>query len=391
MTFLDKTSDNRINSISVLAKMKASEYLFLIRKAYNNRGGIEGQREPLRSKSAMRIRNRMVNDIKQKGVIPPVVVGIRLAQDKYNTLNICDTDSLQAFINELEDDTLSVIDGMQRTTALLEVEEETLQDYDVRVEFWISTSSNSLIYRMLVLNTGQIPWALKRQLNVVFAQIKQELQKKIPDLQLIGTDDRQRRKVAGQYQANDVIELFILFGTKRVSTDLQAELAEEFSRLDLVDSSRNVDFMETFIMVMDMLIKFDKAFANLDKDLSGIKLGKFKDGFSIFSKQPTRAGFVAAAAQYIYGIPGIQYSHDQQRERHDVYFNIMNSIVEAMPTEQASLSTFIDLPTLDERLGKRTTGIGEYYRNFFLAAFKTLIEESKDAPLQTMTPCWVKY
>lgn len=391
MIFLDNTSDNRINSISVLAKMKASEYLNLIGKAYKNRGGIEGQRDPLRSKSAMRIRARMVNDIKQKGVIPPVVVGIRLAQDKYETLKICNTDSLQSFIDGLGDNALSVIDGMQRTTALLEVEEETLQDYDVRVEFWISTSSNSLVYRMLVLNTGQIPWALKRQLNVVFAQIKQELQEKIPDLQLIDTDDHQRRKVAGQYQANDVIELFLLFGTKRVSTDLQAELAEEFSRLDLVDSTRNVDFMETFIMVMNMLIKFDKAFSNLDKDLSGIELGKFKDGFSVFSKQPARAGFVAAAAQYIYGIPGMQNTHEQQQERRESYFATMNRIADAIPTEQQALSDFIDLSTLDERLGKRTTGIGEYYRNFFLAAFKTLIEESKDASLQTMTPCWVKY
>ena len=35
----------------------------------------------------------------------------------------------------------------------------------LRIELWVTSKANNLIYRMLVLNTGQISWTLKKQLN----------------------------------------------------------------------------------------------------------------------------------------------------------------------------------------------------------------------------------
>lgn len=62
---------------------------------------------------------------------------------------------------------LCIIDGMQRTQAMLDAGENFLSR-EIRVELWLSESLNKLIYRMLVLNTGQVPWTMQRQLEVVY-------------------------------------------------------------------------------------------------------------------------------------------------------------------------------------------------------------------------------
>ncbi len=68
--------------------------------------------------------------------------------------------------------TKSIIDGMQRTTALQEAKDSFGENQlNIRVEFWIADKLNSLIYRMLVLNTGQVPWEMARQLETIYSQL----------------------------------------------------------------------------------------------------------------------------------------------------------------------------------------------------------------------------
>jgi hypothetical protein len=68
--------DQRVECWSVLTGMRVSEYLGLVVGAYKNRGGISGQRDPLKTTTGRRIRERMVEDITLGAVLPPVVIGI---------------------------------------------------------------------------------------------------------------------------------------------------------------------------------------------------------------------------------------------------------------------------------------------------------------------------
>ena len=52
--------DKRIDCYSVMTEMKVSDFLAIVEKSYENRGGIEGQRSPLKTKTALTIRKRMV-------------------------------------------------------------------------------------------------------------------------------------------------------------------------------------------------------------------------------------------------------------------------------------------------------------------------------------------
>lgn len=170
--------DTRVNCASFMTSMTVQEYIELVNEAYKERGGIAGQREPLKTTSAKRIRKRMVEDLLAGAVLPPVVIG-KVVDD----LASLDTaDALKTAISDEDKGELSIIDGMQRTTALLEAfaeSEEVIKDRFLRVEFWVAEETESLIYRMLVLNTGQVPWNLSRQLQVVYAPLVAEMKEKI--------------------------------------------------------------------------------------------------------------------------------------------------------------------------------------------------------------------
>lgn len=69
---LSKQKDNRSNCVSVLCESTVGEYLDFIQATYQERGNIAEQRDVLSTKSAITIRYRMVEDIKQGAILPPL-------------------------------------------------------------------------------------------------------------------------------------------------------------------------------------------------------------------------------------------------------------------------------------------------------------------------------
>lgn len=394
LQYIDNLKDDRVNCYSVLLTSTIQDYLEFIEKVYQKKGGIEGQRSALKTKSAQRIRKRLIEDLNRGTVIPPIVLGVKLEDDSFKEFEKDIPKNSPDLLNKINtEEQVSIIDGMQRTTALRDamlVENFNSQRL-IRLELWIAKSTNSLIYRMLVLNSGQIPWNIRRQLEVVFKQLKKELEVNVDGLELFDTDEQVSRKKAGQFQASQFIELFMLFGTKRISIDIQEELAEEFARLDIIETSGNEDFINMFFGVSQLLVNLDNAFSNLITNTSGIELSKFKTGKHIFSSQPARAGFIVAAAQEIFGLPGVELTQEKQKEKYEKLkkgVNSFYSLLIATKDKPEDLFEIIDLPTLDEQTNLKTSKVGEFERNFFLKSFKTLFELAKDESLQTLTPCW---
>ena len=178
---LNILKDDRSNCYSVMITYSVKEYLQLIDSAYKKKGGLSGQRDVLKTSTAKRIRDIMISDLKKKALLPPLVIGIILDHqqiEKLSNLNgeQFNEEQFKKLISKVSKDDIAIIDGMQRTTAIREVvdnfidfhqRKEYQEQTQVRVEFWIANTTNSLIYRMLVLNTGQVPWNLQRQIEAV--------------------------------------------------------------------------------------------------------------------------------------------------------------------------------------------------------------------------------
>lgn len=389
---LSRLKDNRTNCYSLLFEMSIQDYLTLIKKIdQNNDRGLEGQREPLKTSSAMRIRKQMVKDIKAGTVLPPIVLGFIIAEEKFNLIPKMSNDEFKDLIEGGQGD-LTIIDGIQRTTAIIEAFDNTTSAQTqtiVRVEFWVSIKLNSLIYRMLVLNTGQVPWNLRRQVETVFSTMIDEISRAVPEMKIYTVNESKRRTDGGQYQANDLIELYLAFGGRKEKVDTKERLADEFTRLDFIEATENENFSDTFYRALQTMTSLDIEFSRYKVDDKGEK-DRFNSGMSLLKSQTARVGLITSIAKKIYGRPGIERSNDQISDNIEIVNQATSLLIERLKKmENNEIGQFLALEMLNEKLQKKSTKIGDFEREFFTKSFETLLEEAEK--IKNMEVCWLSY
>lgn len=386
----DPTYDTRIKCWSIMTSMKVGDYLDLVANVYGASGGLEGQRTALKTKTALSIRKRMVDDLLQGAVIPPVVVGVNLVEGAITGVErLNDAAALVRHIGRDIDERISIIDGMQRTTAMIVASQSQpeFRNTKVRVEFWISAYLGSLIYRMLILNTGQIPWELGRQLETVYGQFLRIIREKIgSDVEIFLKNDNRRRYAAGQYQSSNVVELFLLFSSRKSELDIRDRVAEDFARLDAVETSSHHEFLDYYIETLALMSRLDAGFSKA-RDKSPDRK-RFDEGKDIFAAFPAMVGFFTAAAVHLFDEPGFPIAWESVPGRLEQLKTAINTVaakLEAMDSAQAS--AFLDLDLLEQRLSVRSGQVGRFEREFFRKSFASLIRNAER--LDSMTPCWM--
>lgn len=354
--------------------------------AHAQRGGITGQREVLKTTTAKRIRDRMISDIRAGAVLPPVVIGVIVDEAVVNDLSSGRLSDINLFLQEVSRHDLTIIDGMQRTAALIDACEidVSIASREMRVEFWVARSVRSLVYRMLVLNTGQVPWTLARQLSVVYAPLLEEIKNNVPEIDRIFSPDKPGRRVASaQFSSDALVELYLAFSLRKTNVDTKETLSEEFSRLDFVDNLADTGFQDHFYSALSLLVALDKAFDRYDNGNSG----RFSRGKEVFGSQPARIGFMVAIAQYVLGRPGLDREIIERSTRMDTVVKHASTMVDKLnrlgPVE---VGGFLRLDVLSEILDKKVGQVGRYERSVFVEAFKVLIEDAFEIP--NMEPCW---
>lgn len=385
--------DTNNTCLSAIYMTTTIEYLSLINKAYSEKGGIEGQRAPLKTKTAIRIRNRMVEDIKNGAILPPIVIGVVLSKYEYDTFKIIDNaESIQQFLTTIDPDKLSVIDGMQRTTALQEAVtlNSNCEKNPVRIELWMAQHVNNLIYRMLILNTGQVPWDIKRQLATVYKPILNEIKAKVQNIDILEVDEAGRRVSSGQYQSSKLIEFFLAFTSRKSHIDIKEKVAEDFERMNATEAISNNKFIDNFITLIDYLSKIDLVFGNAKRDSTENPDGKFKSGKDIFTSSPAGIGFMSSSASFIYGPPGFDRTIDEQQKNVDKLITSLNGFLTMIKDKNPKdLNEFLEIESLNEKLNRKSGKVGEFERDYFHKAFTTLFEHGKD--LKSLGPCWAAY
>lgn len=388
---LDKLEDHRIGCLSLMTSLDVTDFLKIVEPAYADQGGLQGQRPALKTKTGLSIRSRLVSDLRRGAVVPPVVVGIQcLDSSKLSEFRDVDSaDGLLKIVESLPSNSISIIDGMQRTTAFLEAMSlgSGVNLSKQRIEFWISDNIGSLVYRMLVLNTGQVPWEIARQLEAVYSQFLQKLTQRLGDaVEIFKRDDDRRRRDAAQYQASSIIRLFLSFSSRRMEFDLKDKIAEDFARLDAVEASAHEQFFEMFVEALRLLISVDQAFSNASP-AANKEAVRIPDGRSIFLSFPAQVGFVTAVAIKIMDEPGFDVDWGDAPAK----MTQVSSAVDALTSRIGALSPdeirdFLALDTLNQRLSVRTGQVGRWEREVFYRAFESMIRNAER--LQNMEPCW---
>lgn len=396
--------DNRSDCYSVMGTSTVKDYMNFIAAVYNNRGSITGQRDALKNSSAIKIRRRMVQDIARGTVLPPIVVGLLVSDNDFDKIanqyqenGVISTEFLDSLLDKGSIENISLIDGMQRTTAIKEASESApeIMDNILRVEIWVVKKINNLLYRMLILNTGQVPWNVRRQLEVLYAPIQNKIKESMPDASIFSVDDQRRRSGSTQYQGDDVIELFMAFGSRKEKVEVKERIAEEFTRLDFIETSEKNDLLDLFIECFKVLCQLDEILG-IAKPEDGVHGGeegkkpKFSVGSDLFNSQPARIGLIVAMAQKIIGRPGIDKEASIQAKcLSDIRENFDSFISKLKEMNSTELYDFLSLDVLNELLSKPSSKVGDFERSFFKEAFVALIEQNFEIP--SFDSCWRAY
>ncbi len=402
---LDILTDERVNCYSVMVTMSIAEYLTFVERIYEKEeGGLEGQREPLKTRTAIRIRATMRSDLRKGAVLPPIVLGVVVPREQLDSLKTLDLAGLKQMVQQIPIENIFIIDGVQRTTALAELYADPTVDASIvqrpmRVEYWIASQTNSLIYRMLILNTGQVPWNLKRQIEVVFRSMIKEIKQEVTGIELLQVGVPKRRSRAGQFQAKDIVELYLVFGARKAQIDTKERLSEEFTKLDFIEATAQDEFARLFYAVLGFLGQFDKAFGKYEGQAKGDRpriqqaageqenKGRFCAGLDLFNSQPARVGFITAMALEILGRPGSERSPDEQNKKWNALKENATELLGRLQNMTSDgVGEFLDFETLEQSISRRSTRVGEFEREFFTAAFQVLIQERFQ--IQKMTQCW---
>lgn len=376
--------DERSGCLSILTCMSLEEYKDLVYDSFENSGNIDGQRDVIRKSSvASKIKKRMNDDFLAGAVFPPVVLGLCLddaAMEKVKTnFKIKDINKAQ----------VAIIDGMQRSFIYFN-NYEACKNRTIRVEFWIASKSVKLLYRMLVLNTGQVPWNTRRQIEVVFDNLADAITKSIYErmpewkdvVELMGVDEKRRRTQAGKFQKSAMIQMYLGFNTRNVKVDVSEELANEFQRFDMIESiDKDVNF-ELFINCIIYLLTLDFEFS---KCADRVEDGQFKEGKDIFTSVPACLGFVVACAEYVLGKAPVERQVDKKNELDAKLSEKIKCIIEFLTGKQNALA----LGTLNSVIDSLSkTKIGDEMRRLFKNAFSEIIKYDDLMELDSLEAFW---
>ncbi len=388
MEVLDVLHDERSKCFSVMTSMTLSEYKDIASYSFYRGGNIEGQRDVIRKSAvASKIRKRMHDDFISGAVFPPVVLGLLLDDDLFSKLT--NSESIENALESINPENISIIDGMQRSNVYF-TNYDCCKDKTIRVEFWIAQKSVRLLYRMLVLNTGQVPWNTRRQVEVVFKNIASNITEQLiaahPEwknkITLMGVDDNQRRTQAGKYQQSTVIEMYMGFNTRNSKVDVSEELANEFQRFDMMESIDKEENYSLFVRVLQYLISLDFAFS---EDTEMVDNGQFKEGKDIFSSVPACLGFVVSCAEYIMGKNPVERTTEQKQEKCNKLDNRIQEILLFLKEKESPLA----LNVLNDIIaGLSKARIGDEMRRTFKNAFSEMIKYENLDELASFESFW---
>ena len=61
------------------------------------------------------------------------------------------------------------------------------------------------MYRMLVLNTGQVPWTIRRQLEVVYGSLLKTIKNSVPEIEIYAIDDSNTELMGGNIKVKALL------------------------------------------------------------------------------------------------------------------------------------------------------------------------------------------
>lgn len=405
---LSYTWDNRINSASIIVELKIKDYLDVIQTS--TLSDLEIQRGKMISKKKD-VYRRLIDDLKIGTKIPSLSLAI--AEDfQFTTLTSIEslksnsslTLTVEHDLNSLQGSHVNILDGLQRTYCLMLAKEELEEEIEKALEadkeaattrlrlfnesslycdIWVGITFNALLYKMLVLNTGQVKMSLRHQIEILNIPLKNSITKLFSDkydktITISTFKENEPISAPFSYRLSDLVEAYTAFSIADINIDKSNEVVQELNKFEMMNSLKKENFqginLELFVSLLYSIeCVFEAKYQKQLKDDQDDDL-KYTSRKDYMGSTPFLVGFFAAAGE----------EHKEGAENLNKFVDSISALVSSDDEDPFYLKILSEV-LIDEK--GRMTRVGQDLREFFKKAFEQMFRRNKFANLDQ---CWVK-
>lgn len=272
ITALSLEHDNRIGGFCITAR---ASYGWFLNATEGSEANLKIQRQIIKGSKAYAT---LRADLRRGCVLPPLVLSAqdegfqlwleRTQQSGQEPGEYSELTELQPLLAGLQPSELQIIDGLQRTNALRQINEELEGEEReifvrrrLRLEVWMNLPFNAIAYRMLLLNAGQKPMSMKHQVEILSMNLRDDLAS-IPELDIIIASDNRRRYRPGQFQLVRLSQAFQAWLQGAPNIDVSNTVMQELladSAIETLGSSLSTggETGDAFRRLVEWIVKAD--------------------------------------------------------------------------------------------------------------------------------------
>jgi hypothetical protein len=260
---LGQTRDLRTNTVVIYGQATIRDYLDLVGNDFD-------QFDLQRTRQKHKAYHRLADDIQAGAVLPSITLAVKA--DRVNQiLGIMEKDSLSMYATAealSEPGHAFILDGLQRTHILKDLANggfEFDEKQSLLLEFWLEPSIKHLIYRMIVLNSGQKPMSLRHQIELMFMSIQADILQSVDDIEIYRERDETKRRGPRKYALNRLtmaLNCMLSESPEAEKENMVAQALDEAAVLDSTEDALN----SKYGLFKELLAKY----ADLDEEICRI-------------------------------------------------------------------------------------------------------------------------
>ncbi|MEF7646657.1 MULTISPECIES: hypothetical protein [Bacillus cereus group] len=358
--------DLRTDTNVIYATMLIDDYLELVGEDFS-------EFYIQRKKETHKAYKRLKRDILEGTLLPSITLAIKpdYVSGISEIINIGDKLKLETALEKKG--IVNILDGLQRTYILKELKEsgkEFKEGQSLLLEFWLEDDIKRLIYRLIVLNSGQKPMSMRHQVELLFLTIKENLEREIEGLEIYLERDEERRDKPRKYSLDRLVTAYQSFMTKSPEVKRDNIVAAKMVEDEILDSDEE-SLDENFKTFKGYL----KKYADIDTEMNRI----YKNGKANWlADENVMNAFFAALSDF-------GSISENRKKRIDIALDNLLVLIKSSDTEDDPLA-LEKFNEIKSGLNPKKDNVGFATRKLLVGAFKEFFREEGEKPLES---CWI--
>lgn len=381
----DLKEDKKVMGKCLLIDITIEDYVELIQ---NNLEKLPQQRGNVISRKSD-VYKRLRKDLKNGTIMPPLSL---VASKKFSDTikNIDDPKKIEEIINnKINRESVSILDGLQRTYCILNAivdlkdkpkELNRFKSSRIRAELWYSIRTNALLYKILVLNTGQFKMSMRHQLEILYMPIRETMsniakEHGIKNIKFSTYRVPSPSKKPYHYSFANVVEALTAFNIHNPIVDKTNIVVAELERMRFIEehsdtlklaSDEEIEEFSNLLFSLDEKLweKYKERMKEVD-DFGNQKPVEWTSRNDFMNSTPFLSGFFASCGNFR------NKNNEKYKSRKGKFFKILNGDTK----DPLQLRILSDILKDEEARSKK---IGITLRNFFFHGFNEFFGGEND-------------